>query len=164
MVVSQCSSHHATVGVDVADRPGVPLAFELSDLRYNDAAALAADVPTVELAVELVADGDVAVPAAVGALVDRRLAVRGTSRHRSPLGRGWRLSLAERSAAGRGPVESRRVWGLRAELEEFPLVRAGPGPSRRTGSFQAVDVALELGPGEAAAAADVHRVQLPGLH
>ena len=61
-------------------------------------------------------------------------------------------------------MEARRVWGLRAELEESPLVCAGPGPSRRTGSFQAADVALELGPGEAAAAADVHCVQLPGLH
>ena len=73
-------------GRRLADRPGVALALELSDLRDHDAAALAADVPAVELAVELEADGDVAVPAPVGALVDRRLAVRRASRHPLPLG------------------------------------------------------------------------------
>ncbi|WP_245160799.1 hypothetical protein [Blastococcus sp. CT_GayMR16] len=72
-------------GRRLADRPGVAPAFELSDLRDHDAAALAADVPAVELAVEREPDGDVAVPAPVGALVDRRLSVRRASRHPLPL-------------------------------------------------------------------------------
>jgi hypothetical protein len=73
-------------GGRLADRPGVALALELSDLRDHDAAALAADVPAVELAAEREPDGDVAVPTPVGALVDRRLAVRRASRHPLPLG------------------------------------------------------------------------------
>ncbi|WP_245160488.1 hypothetical protein [Blastococcus sp. CT_GayMR20] len=72
-------------GRRLTDRPGVALALELSDLRHHDGAALAADVPAVECAVELEADGDVAVPAPIGALVDRRLAVRRASRHPLPL-------------------------------------------------------------------------------
>ena len=55
-------------GRRLADRPGVALALELADLRDHDAAALAADVPAVELAVQPEPDGDVAVPAPVGAL------------------------------------------------------------------------------------------------
>src|SRR5215211_7189076 len=73
-------------GGRLADHPGVALALELSNLRHHHAAALAADMPAVEPAVEREADGDVAVPASVGALVDRRLAVRRTSRHPLPLG------------------------------------------------------------------------------
>nr|WP_246078580.1 hypothetical protein [Modestobacter excelsi] len=73
-------------GRRLADRPGVALAFELSDLRHHHAAAHAADVPAVDLAVEREPDGDVAVPAPVGALVDRRLAVRRASGHPLPLG------------------------------------------------------------------------------
>jgi len=55
-------------GRRLADRPGVALALDLSDLGDHDGAALAADVSTVELAVEREADGDVAVPSPVGAL------------------------------------------------------------------------------------------------
>nr|WP_245753770.1 hypothetical protein [Geodermatophilus ruber] len=73
-------------GRRVGDGPGVALALELSDLGDHDASLLAADVPAVERAVEREADGDVAVPAPVGALVDRRLAVRRASRHQLPLG------------------------------------------------------------------------------
>src|SRR3712207_8128147 len=51
-------------GRRLADRPGVALAFELSNLRDHDAAALAADVPAVGLSVERETDGDVTVPAA----------------------------------------------------------------------------------------------------
>src|SRR5690242_18952311 len=68
-------------GQSLGDRAGVSLALKLADLVDDDAAGLAGDVPAVELAVELVTDGDVAVPAPVGALVDRRLAVRRASRH-----------------------------------------------------------------------------------
>src|SRR5690242_6389487 len=64
----------------------VALALQLPDLVHDETALHRADVAAVEAAVELVADGDPAVPATVGALVDRRLAVRRTSRHPLPLG------------------------------------------------------------------------------
>src|SRR5207245_296860 len=72
----------------LGDRSGVTLALEFSHLVDDGAAGLAGDVPPVELAVELVADGDVAVPPPVGALVDRRLTVRRASRHCRSCARG----------------------------------------------------------------------------
>jgi len=82
---------------------------------------------------------------------------------------GRRISLAERSDMGGLVVDSRRIGRRRVELEEFTLVRGGSASCRGTrrhgtGSLQTADVAFELGPGKAAAAADVDRVQLAGLH
>jgi hypothetical protein len=71
-------------GGRLADGAGVALTFELSDLRHHDVAARAADVPPVGPDVEPEAHGDVTLPAPVGALVDRRLAVRRTSRSTAP--------------------------------------------------------------------------------
>ena len=61
--------------------------------------------------------------------------------------------------------------GSTVDFEESALVGVRPPPcaavGRRLcwlGTLQAVDVALELGPGQAAAAPDVDRVQVAGLH
>nr|WP_236835557.1 hypothetical protein [Blastococcus sp. KM273129] len=101
-VLEPCAHRRSARG---ADSPIVALALELSDLRDDDAPVLAADVPAVELAVELEADGDVAVPAPVGALVDRRLAVRRTSRHPLPLG-----ALQEGQSRGALGAEAGALW------------------------------------------------------
>ncbi|MDK3258167.1 hypothetical protein QOZ86_16810 [Blastococcus capsensis] len=151
-------------GRRLADRPGVALALEVSDLCDHDAAVLAADVPAVELSVERETDGDVAVPAPVGALVDRRLAVRGASRHWSPLGRGLECQSGRAIETGGAVVDSRGIGRRRAEFEEFTLVRGGPGPAQRAGGFQAANVAFELAAGEAAAPADVDGAQVASLH
>ncbi|WP_245177477.1 hypothetical protein [Geodermatophilus sp. DF01-2] len=110
-------------GRRLADRPGVALALEFTDLRDHDAAALAADVSAVELALQREPDGDVAMPASVGALVDRRLAVRGASHHRSLLGRGLECQ------SGRAVRHRRSGCGFtrhRATSGRVRRVRAGP--------------------------------------
>nr|WP_254781562.1 hypothetical protein [Modestobacter sp. DSM 44400] len=70
-------------GGDGADGAGVALALQLADLRDDHGTGLAGDVAAVELPVGREADRDVAVPAPVGALVDRRLTVRCSPSHRS---------------------------------------------------------------------------------
>jgi hypothetical protein len=56
------------------------------------------------------------------------------------------------------------------EVEQFALIRAGPRVSvrlwgcRRRGSIEVIDVALQFGPGQSAAASDVDCVQVAALH
>nr|WP_245852270.1 hypothetical protein [Blastococcus aggregatus] len=73
-------------GRDGVDGARITLAFQVADLGHDHGPGLAGDVPAVGLTGEGEADGDVAVPAPLGVLIDRRLTVRRASRHPLPLG------------------------------------------------------------------------------
>ncbi len=129
----------------------------------------------------LVGDAEVDLPPTVGAATwSRPLAVTSPSARRPCLWRprAHRRLLPRQSpndecrgAEGRASREVHRSLGMRRGVDdvEQPALVCGssaasaPAPSRRWGSLEAIDVALELGTGQATAPTDVHRPQFSGL-
>jgi hypothetical protein len=180
-----------SAGAGFEDDARVSLVLESPHLGDDVGALGAGDVASVASAVLLPAHGDEAVPPAVLVLVDRRLTTDALARHRRPPTPRSRavsflgvrhgslpasLVLDRRRVSRGAPTPGIRnarsgvLHRVRGKFKQAVLVRGSSPVSARSssdirlGRLKPVDVALELGAGDPAAAADVHRMQVAGLH